>query len=190
MKTITTTTDVYQFNELSESAKETAREWYLKGFDFEPHSESVREDAMEIGKLFGLDIKKIYFSGFWSQGDGACLEGFYSYKPGGLKAAKSYAPKDEKLHQIVKELQEIQRKNFYKISAGIRHSGYYMHSGCTDINVEGAADNTEVIDALRSFMDWIYKRLEQEYEYQTSNEAVDESIISNEYEFTEDGHKY
>ena len=42
-------------------------------------------------------------------------------------------------------------------------------------------------DLFRHFADWIYKRLENEWEYQNSDEAVDESIICNGYEFTKDG---
>ncbi len=41
--------------------------------------------------------------------------------------------------------------------------------------------------ALRDFADWIYSQLEKEYEYQMSNECVDENIRANEYEFTEEG---
>ena len=39
----------------------------------------------------------------------------------------------------------------------------------------------------RDFMDWIYKSLEREYDYMMANEQVDDSIIANEYEFTENG---
>lgn len=40
---------------------------------------------------------------------------------------------------------------------------------------------------MRAFADWIYRQLETEYDYQNSDEQVDESIIANEYEFTEEG---
>ena len=42
-------------------------------------------------------------------------------------------------------------------------------------------------DALRSFADWIYRQLEKEYEFNMSDENVDESIRINEYEFDETG---
>ena len=45
----------------------------------------------------------------------------------------------------------------------------------------------EVQTLLRDFADWIYARLEEEYEYRTSDEQVEESIRANEYEFDEDG---
>ena len=45
----------------------------------------------------------------------------------------------------------------------------------------------EVTQLLRDFADWIYNQLISEYEYQTSEEAVAESMEANEYEFYEDG---
>lgn len=68
MRTITITKDVYAFAELSESAKETARNNYREhNLDFCDWWDSVYDDAKTIGALFGLDIARIYFSGFWSK---------------------------------------------------------------------------------------------------------------------------
>jgi hypothetical protein len=39
-------------------------------------------------------------------------------------------------------------------------------------------------------MDWLYLTLEKEYEYLTSEETIKESLIANEYDFTEDGKIY
>jgi hypothetical protein len=35
-----------------------------------------------------------------------------------------------------------------------------------------------------------FEALNKEYDYQNADEQVDESILANEYEFTEDGHRY
>ena len=40
---------------------------------------------------------------------------------------------------------------------------------------------------MRDFAQWIYDGLEAEYEYRQSDEVIDEAMIANEYEFTEDG---
>jgi hypothetical protein len=188
---------LYQFDELTEEAREKAREWFRDGVssDFQFFSEYIIDDTKTIGKLFGLDIKHVFYSGFYSQGDGAFFEGSYEYKKDGLKKVKEYAPKDEELHKIVSELQEIQRVNFYSLSATIKHSGFYTHSGCMVIDVwDNRTDNradtktAEVLrGALKTFADWIYNRLEKEYEYQSSDETVDETIRVNEYEFLENG---
>lgn len=196
MRTETIPYEYYQFDELSDDAKGKAREWYRKGALDYDWWDYVYEDAKTIGMLMGIDIDKIYFSGFWSQGDGACFEGSYGYKKGSLKAVKEYAPQDEKLHNIVKDLQLIQKPNFYQLYATVRHSGYYQHSGCTDISVSRDSVNYQymtedvedgITQTLREFMDWIYTRLEKEYEWLVSDEQVDESIRTNEYEFTKEG---
>ena len=136
----------------------------------------------------------IYYSGFWSQGDGACFEGRYEYKRGALKAVKDYAGQDQELHRIVKALQDVQRKNFYQLTARCIHSGHYYHSGCMSVDVERSDDKEMTDDAegtvkecLRDFADWIYKQLEQEYDYRTGEEACREAIEANDYEFTEKG---
>ena len=57
------------------------------------------------------------------------------------------------------------------------------------------ADDCDVIDGddasqiVSDFAGWIYRRLEQEYEYQMSDECVDEGIRVNEYEFDEGGER-
>lgn len=61
---------IYKWEELSQTAQEKAREWYLNGMDYE-WWEGVYEMAKEDGRELGFYIDKIYFSGFSSQGDGA-----------------------------------------------------------------------------------------------------------------------
>jgi len=189
-------TTVYKFDELDDDAKEKARKWYRSGgFDYE-WWDCVYEDAKECAKLIGIDIDRIYFSGFYSQGDGACFEGNYGYKKGGAKALKQHAPKDKELANIADGLQELQRKNFYSLSASVRHRGHYHHEMCTEFSIENTrhaygdvdSDTEESLkDLLRDFMRWIYRRLEAEWEYLNSDASVDESIEANEYDFEEDG---
>jgi phytoene synthase len=69
------------------------------------------------------------------QGDGACFAGNYSYQKGALKAVKKHAPLDEELHRIVKGLQEVQSKNFYRLRATTVHRGHYYHSNCMSIDI-------------------------------------------------------
>jgi hypothetical protein len=196
-------TTVYTFAELTDAAKERARDWFRQGMESDWY-EFVYECADEVAGMLGIEIDRksyktmggrtatspaIYFSGFSSQGDGACFEGRYSYRKGALAAVKSEFPTDTDLHQIAKDLQEVQRRNFYQLSARVQHTGRYSHEYSTSIDVwkEDDIDCPELVDALRSFMRWIYKMLEAEYDYQTSDEQVDESILANEYTFTEEG---
>lgn len=189
-------TQVFQFSELSDKAKQKALEWYSQ-FPFTDSGDwdHVECDAIEIASLFGLEIDKIYFSVFSNQGDGACFEGSYKYKKGGLAAVKQHAPTDTELHSIVKRLQEVQSKQFYNLEASCKQSGHYNHSGCMSVEVSHAESNykdigdaeDDIRDLLREYADWIYSNLSKEYDYQTSEEAMTEAIEANQYEFLEDG---
>ena len=53
------------------------------------------------------------------------------------------------------------------------------------------ADAEEVvIEALRDLARWLYRQLEREYDYLSSDEVVDEAIIANGYTFTEAGRRF
>ena len=214
MRTETIVKTAYTYQELSDDAKEVARNWFKEftAQDFE--YDSVYEDAAISAKLLGIDLDKkhvplmngttrpepkIWFSGFCSQGDGACFEGSYAYAKGASKAIRSYAPQDEELHAIADALQALQKPSFYRLEATCTHSGRYYHSGCMSVCVglancgfHDVSEDTEntLTDVLRSFADWIYSQLEAEYDYQTSDEHAEEGIEANEYEFNEDGTIY
>jgi hypothetical protein len=217
----TKVTTVYTFAELSDRAKEKARDAYREGnLDYD-WWDGVYTDAIDMAALIGIEIgtrrggkqPAIFFSGFSSQGDGACFEGSYRYRKGALKALQSAAPaghKDEatglwveqeankELHDIARVLQQVQRPFLYKLEATVKQSGHYQHSGCTHIEVTHAESMYRDIgdaedgikQALRDFMDWIYRRLEAEYDSLNSDEAVEESIEANECEFLESGTRY
>lgn len=206
----TRTINIYHFDELSDEAKQTTingnRYMDVEFFEW---WDSSYESFAEAADLFGLDIRQtrkslmdgtfrydptIFFSGFSSQGDGACFGGEYSYKKGALKATKQAFPTDSELLRIVRDLQSLQQRNFYQLTAATKHRGSYNHSGCMDITVDRAdgkafsdGDEDSLKQLLRDFADWIYSNLEKEYDYLTSDEAVAESLRTNEVEFTEDG---
>jgi hypothetical protein len=217
----TVTTTVYTYAELSDEAKEKARDRYRENnLDYE-WWDSVYEDAVTMAALMGIEIDTrrdgkgpaISFSGFSSQGDGACFDGTYRYRKGALKALEAAAPtghQDEatgewvfhnsniKLQLICRDLQLIQRPFLYKLQATVKQRGHYYHSGCTHIEVTHADDpyrdigdaEDGIAQALRDFMDWIYARLEAEYDALNSDEAIEDSIEANNCEFREDGTQY
>lgn len=189
--------NIYTFEELTNEAKEAARNWYREVSSSDTFwSEYVINDAKSIAALMGIDIDQVYWSGFWSQGDGASFTGSYTYKKGAVKAVKSYAPQDQGLHRIAQELQDIQRPNFYRLMASISQRGHYQHENTMYVSVDRdgdyASDETtdQLLDIFRQYAQWIYSRLEAEYEYQNSDEVIDEALIANEYEFTTDGERY
>ena len=210
-RTVTTTKTVFTFDELSDGAKEKAREWW-RNSDSTDFSDLVdTADFQECAERLGITFTtstvrlmgggtrqtpRIYWSGFSSQGDGACFEGSYEYRKGAAKLIRDHAPNDERLHAIADRLQAVQGKAFYSLYADITHSGRYYHEHSTTIivsdkrgdefSVSSAADE-EIADCMRDFMRWIYRRIEADYEYRMSDENVDESIRINEYEFDESG---
>lgn len=209
-RTFTEEKTVFKFEELDESAQSKALDYFREGACADSWwYESIYEDTARIFDILGIYSEKrvplmngktrtepaIWFSGFASQGDGACFEGSYSYKKGSAKAIREHAPQDSGLHRIADELQALQRRAFYSLSASVKHRGHYYHSGCTSIDVEDSRRPYDidseleegVAQALRDLMDWIYKQLESEYEYQTSDDCIRENIDANGYEFDESG---
>ena len=144
-------TTVYQFAELSDAAKGDASSWYRELCPHDDWYESVYEDFERVCEILGVRLKTrpvrlmgggtrdkscIWFSGFWSQGDGACFECFYSYAAGSACRIRDYAPKDERLHGIADRLQAVQRRNFYQLNAEATHRGRYSHEFCMEVAVE------------------------------------------------------
>ena len=210
MRAIETT--VYTFAELSDEAKERAREWYRSCMDSDCYwHEFIYEDANTIAEIIGIQIDTvsvtlmdgskrykpaISFSGFYSQGDGACFTGRYAYAKGSCKAIRSYAPQDAELHRIADWLCAIQKRHFYMLNSRIAQSGNYCHARTMSVETlwEYSSDGYPSIDTqdeveqlIRDFVDWIYKQLQSEYEYQNSDEAIDEAIECNGYEFNDQG---
>lgn len=206
-------TKVYTFDELNDRAKEKAREWFRRDvFTNSCDWDATFDGAVECFHILGVEVAqrkwtnqhghsgnepKIFFSGFWSQGDGASFEGTYRYAKGARQAIRQHAPKDTELHRIADALQKIQARYFYRLTASMENRDRYCHSRAMTVNVDYFGDDSrsivdaesEITDCMRDLADWIYSQLQKEYEYQTSDECVDENIRINGYEFTEDGER-
>ena len=194
MKTVEV--NVYQFDELSDEAKEKAREWYRNGsFNYE-WWDFLYDDFKERAKEVGFDVTNIYFRGFWSQGDGAMFE--YDYMRDKLRL--------EFINQLgLSAMRKDWLINNTMTSGRGKHRGHYYHSRCCEHNIYWEVDNGDLHYWLESFesdfIDFVtdkyedlchelYKSLEKEYEYLNSDEVIDESLIVNEYEFDEDGNRF
>ena len=207
-------TTIYRLDELSDAAKEAARGWYREGGIDHDWFEFVYDDFEHICAILGVSLRThavrligggarskpcIWFSGFWSQGDGACFEGHYRHAKSAAREIRAYAPTDAGLHRIADTLQAVQRRNFYQLRATLTHRGRYYHEHCMSISVDRdspsgqdmTADAEDAVSqALRDLARWLYHQLEREYEHLTSNEAVDEAIAANDYTFTEAGRRF
>lgn len=207
-------TPVYTLDELSESAREKARDWYSEcGPEYDWYSDTYDNFTL-ICNILGVKLRTrtvatpggrhrdkacIWFSGFCSQGDGACFEGHYRYLPQAARNIREHAPHDEELHRIADELQAVQLRHFWQLQADIQHRGRYYHEYSMDITVtrhgsvaqEVTKDTaTALSEALYDLAHWLYCQLQNQYDWLTSPAAVDEAILANEYTFTDAGQRF
>lgn len=158
----------------------------------------VESDFIEDMKQVGIQVDKTYFSGFWSQGDGACFVG-------SLDNALTYLN-----HHHVDQFPMLRKliEMGGDVRATSEHRGRYYHSSSVSINAECEAFwqcanpkselqeaviqrwddmvDKEIVDfeaALaeqwRTYMDDLYRRLEEEYDYLTSDDAVWDTLEAN-----------
>jgi len=141
----------------------------------------------------------IWISGFWSQGDGACFEGYFSHAKGAAARIRNYAPQDPTLHGIADRLLAVQRRNFYQLVAEASHRGRYYHEYTMSVDVTRDSPNWQpptedaeeiLTEALRDLARWLYRQLQAEYDHLTSDDAIEEGIIVNEYTFTKGGRRF
>ena len=197
MQQITKVYNVYKFNELSDKAKEYARDKYRENFDFSLCSDYVFEECKELFKLLGVSVDRFYYSGFSSQGDGACFTGSYAFTYDAIANIKKHAPNDLRLYNIACRLDALQSKVENKLSAKITHNSRYYHENSVTIDVTHENEDLnfacygeqayELKDCLKDLMKWLYKSLESNYDYFMSNESIDENILANDYDFLENG---
>lgn len=198
------------FTELSERAKDKARSDYTSG-DYPGYDwwDNVYYNAVLLGNMLGIEIgttahagrrpntsyqtTNIYFSGFSSQGDGACFGANYRYAPDAVKHI-SQETVDEELLRIAKELslmQITQRLHGleYFSAVIVVSSGNSIRTEIRDWGVDevGEPDEKKFQQLMQDFADWIYKCLADEYGYLFSDEYVDERLSENDCMFDESG---
>ena len=176
--------------------------------------DSVLDDFRTVAARFGIDIRDIYYSGFWSQGDGACFttrtvslddilksgradgEGGYPEDAGEVVASF------RRLHDMVYDhigRHRLLHPEGLRVAENTRfhvyHQGHYYHCNTMYLETDESPDEDDVAacvdldvehfegclrDHLRECANALYDALETEYEYQTSDEQVWDSIVANE----------
>jgi hypothetical protein len=220
MKTVSI--QLYTINELpTEKAKEKARNWWRECQD-SSWSDFTIEEAVTQGELLGIAFKQrnvrtiggktygepcIRWSGFSSQGDGACFEGIWRAKDVKVdKVAEGWGedPSTSEIKSIAEGFATIAQTWPFAYTH-VTHSSRYCHERSVSFDtgfgdeypddLDGiddkwatAADDIE--DACRAFMRWIYRSLEKEHDYQNSDEFIDEVMEMNEYSFLSDGTRF
>ena len=173
----------------------THHDWWDRVYD------GFKYDMDQIG----IEVRRMYFSGFWSQGDGACFEGRVHDWELFLKSLGYNEP------ALITHADN-------EFVFAVQQRGHYYHENCTDFEVdlplpESDTDEwflerfspyqddrhslleavwmalinkygrkpleKEFTEAFKDHMRNLYKRLEQEHDYLTSDEAILDSLEVN-----------
>jgi hypothetical protein len=180
---------VYELDEVKEKAIEKNR--YINVDDFNDWYNFIFYNWKEKLEKIGFCNAEIHFSGFCSQGDGACFD------------CQSYNINLDTLLQNV-ELTDEEREKIYnlkgKFELTIERIGFhYCHENTRVVNLEQFniedKDSKNLLyhfenlleDLRESLCLKIYDDLEKEYNYLMSDEAIYETLQANEYLFKANG---
>lgn len=179
---------VYELDEVKEKAIEKNR--YIN-VDFDEWHDFCIEEWKENLEKAGFSDSKICYSGFYSQGDGACFD-CACFDISRLMENLEFT--DEEKARIL----EIQDEFSISIEKN-GHANYYSHEKTRFLNIdcfyiENESDENllfkleEQLEQLRlDFCYKIYKDLNDEFDYLTSDSAVYDTLQANEYFFEENG---
>ena len=92
----------------------------------------VYEDFVESMTAYGIEVDRMFFNGFWSQGDGACFEG--SVNDWGLFLDSCGYTEAE--HSALHKLARQRRLYPFGWSFSVSHRGHYYHEECTYFHVD------------------------------------------------------
>lgn len=182
---------VYELDEVKEKAIDKNR--YINVDDFSDWYNFVFHDWKEKLEKIGFCNPEIYFSGFCSQGDGACFDN------------DAYHLDLDLLLKNV-DLTDEEREKIYSLKSDFdltiersQNDGHYCHENTRYINIDCFCIDNEndkillskfegLLEELReSLCIQIYKDLENEYNYLTSDDAVYETLQANYHYFEENG---
>lgn len=207
------TINLYSIGELSKEAQEYACEKYRHfNVDNSHWYDCEFDDFVNLCETIGINIpvNGISFSGFWSQGDGSTFASTINvteFINGIVKQSwREYAPNldfdfdpcpcDKRVIGLI----EKEAINFIMFTDK-PHKGYWItYYSEYDWTDQTGKERKRIGEELRKLDKWakkcletlnrhLYKSLQEEYEYQTSDETLRETFEANEYLFTADGKK-
>lgn len=208
MKTIQL--NLYGLEELDEKARQKAlQEFQDLNIDYD-WWDFAYNDFISICSYIGITVDKnsIHFEGFYSQGDGCSFDSDVDlsklWAGMGTSNWQEYAPNVDfpfTLTTTDSRVMNLINRNKVDMNARIiaRQRCYGVVVDLGVYPVSESVKNHDMIygelDGLEKWFDgiaqilnrYLYKSLQQEYEYQTSNEAIAETIEANDYLFTADG---
>ncbi|MCC6634867.1 MAG: hypothetical protein IT251_05130 [Chitinophagaceae bacterium] len=214
MKTIRT--KVYQFNELTEQAKEVAINWYRNdGNDGYIYADEIIESVKKVAELFNLKFGREYTDVRTSHIDDNILElkGIRLYKYivnnywSSLFKRKYLGCIGD--NRVIKH--RMSKTHFYDMKKGARvNSSNFIYSNiqydnsctltgvCYDMDIlqpvydflEKPNTSTTFEDLMNEIESAISKTFQQNEDWVNSDEYITEQIEANEYDFTKDGNRF
>lgn len=194
----TKTIELYEFDELPEAvkAKVIERNRYINT-EHDWHELTLDEWEAKLEEQ-GFEDPTISYSGFGSQGDGASFtcksvdvdKFLTSQKARGRFKAILKAIKAETVEVNVSlSRADHHYSHEYTITADSEITWYRDEEpkNYAQLETEEGELRGMVLDVARTLSRQIYRELEKEYFYLTSDEAIVETIKDNEYTFTTDG---
>lgn len=208
------TINVYQYDELSENAKATARQWWLSVDDGSYVSDMADDCIKPALEAIGFNNPDVYWRISYSQGDGACftaddidIDTFLKFCFGKLDTTDvdwlfkdCWQNFDERrldwLHAF-----DVLGDYSFRVDRSY-YCGNYVHEGTADFCSHGGYALPESVDEVvnefvataealrRELSQAIFAALLREYEFQTSDEQIEEAIRANECEFDEFGNPF
>lgn len=178
MKTLSI--NVYPVNELPEDIKTKVlnKYRYINTEDSYWYEPTIEDWKNELHKQ-GFPNAEIHFSGFHSQGDGACFDADIDVKHFGLRFS-------ELLNEYACFRIEKTRQSSYYFHKNTRYTAYYStRKNNIDTYLKGLNESIESVRV--ELCKKIYSDLENQYNYLTSDEQVIEFLTENDYYFTENG---
>lgn len=174
--------EISDFEGLTESEKAKVLDNYRNiNVDDNYWHECILDEFKHALELLGFSKVVINYTGFWSQGDGASFTGSFSVPRGKSELAK-------RAQAVLSEYPEFPMEAFLDmtfdeddIEEGTllieRIGHHYYHSNSI------TTYNESLKFFARTFSDFMYKQLEKLYDDLTSDNAVKDTIISNDYRF-------
>lgn len=205
-ETVTNVYNVFKYNELSEEAKEKAKQWYLDGQIPDIFTYDCKED---LHNLFGKNNLDVQYSLSYCQGDGFNIYGRVDAKNifnclenhnGGTRFEEFEDVMTDKEKEIILDYAdacgaiELPVNNRYCYSLAdyidIADDWEYQlenYSTYENINVEVLKKFEKLVRDIFNTLCEIYEDWGYKYFYEISDEDMEEMCDANGYEFLEDG---
>lgn len=210
MRTVTIEKNIYKYNELSDGAKENAKNWYLENcrwnYDF---SDDIK---LDLENLFGKNNLDVEYSLSYSQGDGLNIYGMIDPKAifdclenhnGGTMFDKYENVLTDAEKQTILDYAEYcgmieMPKNPTLYNYCVADSTDIVSEWEWDLECAGIENiDHDTLNKFESLVIDMFTELCKTYEewgydffYEISDEEMSETCDANEWEFTEDGELY